>query len=197
MPWAWNNSALCSIASSNPSAAAPGDGVVLAVEQVLTARSAKVNAWRSSIPGQRARAGAEHVEHPESGRADLQRKREDRAHTLIVRRRRVRRPPVRRPVHQIWHKDRPARRERVDARPFAEDELEFLDPFAGRVGGRRDAPGAVLGHHAHPGARGGQRPHRRTAQPLQRTHDTVRGFRRRLPRQVFHRPGDGVAGVAH
>ena len=43
---------------------------------------------------------------------------------------------VDRPVRQIGHKDGTARCELVDAWPFTEDELEFLDPFAGRVGGR-------------------------------------------------------------
>ncbi|HEX5200327.1 MAG TPA: hypothetical protein VFW27_10350 [Actinoplanes sp.] len=46
----------------------------------------KTIAWRGSLPDNGARSGAEHVEHSEPGRADLQHDREDCAHFLIVRR---------------------------------------------------------------------------------------------------------------
>jgi hypothetical protein len=74
------------IASSSPWAADLAPTSCPAPSSVWIVRSVKTIAWRGSLPDNGARSGAEHVEHSEPGRADLQQDREDCAHFLIVRR---------------------------------------------------------------------------------------------------------------
>ena len=74
-------------------------------------------------------------------------------------------------------------------------------PRCARRPGRTRSSGRVhssLGHHAQPGARGGQRRHRRRAQPLQEARHAVPGVRaRRLLRDERHHPGKLVIHSTH
>ena len=99
------------------------------------------------VASQRTATGAEHVEHTEAGRADLQRQREHRPDSGLDHSRCVDRPPPRRTVVEMRNQDGAVLGSGVDARALTEGELQLLDAFGPRVRRDRHSQGAVGSQH--------------------------------------------------
>ncbi len=156
-------------------------------QQCLTGHGGQQDRVPRLFAVERAGSPAVDIERAEVDAPDLDREREHRGYALLDRGGPVRGPLRAGPVVEVGHPRQPASRVGVDARTFAQHELEFLEPSDRGVGDAHGGGVAVVVDEHDPG------PVDREHLDAGATHDlTGSGRAHGLGGQVGAEPGEAL-----